>query len=220
MLAEQTVEEIIQIVAAYPQVKRVYVYGSQSNGEVGLRSDIDLAIEAPAMSAREFAVLRMNLEKGLNTLLPLDIVRWDEAEEEFCLRVRRSGSMIFGPEVKVKHSLTRLDTALKRLQIALEVGDGEALQVDATIHRFEFAMDMYYKALKKLLLLEGIRVTSPREAFSQAYLQGWLEDEGLWLQILADRTEAGEIYTAPQGQRLFYRIKTYFPCLKGTRERL
>src|SRR5690554_5023052 len=54
------------------------------------------------------------------------------------------------------HALTRLEEALTR---SAEYDD---IVIDATIQRFEFTIELCWKALKKKLASEGVETTTPR----------------------------------------------------------
>lgn len=58
--------------ARFPQVEHVLVYGSRATGRYRPSSDIDLAVVAPTMSAREFSRLWMALD-DLPILFRLDV---------------------------------------------------------------------------------------------------------------------------------------------------
>ena len=52
-------------------------------------------------------------------------------------------------------ALDTLGRALDRLREALAEPEGNPLAVDGTIQRFEFAIELSWKALRRLLLREG-----------------------------------------------------------------
>jgi nucleotidyltransferase substrate binding protein (TIGR01987 family) len=86
-------------------------------------------------------------------------------------------------------ALLALGRALDRLREALAETEDNPLAIDGTIQRFEFAIELSWKALRRLLLREGVTTTTPREALQEAFRVGWLADEGAWLQMLRDRNE-------------------------------
>lgn len=70
---------------------------------------------------------------------------------------------------KSVQSLLNLGKALERLREALQVPQESVLAVDGTIQRFEFAIELYWKTLKRLLAQEGIVTNTPRETLQRAY---------------------------------------------------
>lgn len=78
---------------------------------------------------------------------------------------------------KIDDSLANLSKAMDRLREALEVPRTDPLVVEGTIQRFEFVIEIFWKALKRALEYEGIVVKTPRESLKQAFAAGWLSDE-------------------------------------------
>ena len=66
-------QQIFDVCVVYPEVERIILYGSRARGDEGLGSDIDLAIDAPDLSSRKFALL-WNAIDDLPIIFPMDIV--------------------------------------------------------------------------------------------------------------------------------------------------
>ncbi|BCJ87161.1 HI0074 family nucleotidyltransferase substrate-binding subunit [Effusibacillus dendaii] len=113
-------------------------------------------------------------------------------------------------------SLHNLGNALQRLREALEVPEDSILAVDGTIQRFEFAIELYWKTLKRLLAQEGVHTNTPRETLQHAFQVHWLEDETAWLQMLRDRNETSHVYDEATAVRIYRHIKQYFPEMERT----
>jgi nucleotidyltransferase substrate binding protein (TIGR01987 family) len=77
-------------------------------------------------------------------------------------------------EQKAQQSLENLRKALQRLQEALQESSENSLIIDGTIQRFEFVFELYWKTFKRLLILEGIETSTPREALKKAYEVRWI----------------------------------------------
>ncbi|MZP28189.1 nucleotidyltransferase [Heliobacterium undosum] len=119
-------------------------------------------------------------------------------------------------EQKAAQSLLNLGNALKRLKEALREPEANTLVIDGTIQRFEFVIKLYWKTLKRLLLLEGIETTTPREALRQAFKVGWIQDENVWLQMLKDRNETSHIYDETAAKRIYRNIQSNYGILDET----
>ena len=119
-------------------------------------------------------------------------------------------------EFKARHSLERLGDALDRLDEALAAPETDGLTLDATIQRFEFVIELYWKTLKRLLELEGVSTTTPREALQGAFQAQWIDDETVWLQMLRDRNESSHIYDEAAARRIYEHIRNYAPRLRQT----
>lgn len=73
---------------------------------------------------------------------------------------------------KVDDSLANLGKAVDRLREALQAPRSSPLVFEGTIQRFEFVIEIFWKALKRALEYEGILVKTPRESLKQAYAAG------------------------------------------------
>jgi predicted nucleotidyltransferase len=68
-----------------PFVEKIFLYGSRSRGDHYDRSDIDLAIECPDASFRDWQTILTIIEDA-DTLLKIDCVRFDTLSESNPLR--------------------------------------------------------------------------------------------------------------------------------------
>lgn len=119
---------------------------------------------------------------------------------------------------QMKATLESLGRALRRLEEALAQPVEDPLVVDATIQRFEFTIELFWKALKRCLEFEGIGTSTPRHALQQAYQAGWLQDESKWLQMLRDRNETSHTYDEAKAREIYERIRTNAPELRAACE--
>ncbi|MGD9153658.1 MAG: HI0074 family nucleotidyltransferase substrate-binding subunit [Gammaproteobacteria bacterium] len=117
-------------------------------------------------------------------------------------------------KTKAKQSLENLGKALTRLQEALAESDMNALIIDATIQRFEFTLELFWKTLKRFLALEGMETNTPKEALKKAYTARWLENEAIWLQMLEDRNSTSHVYEEKKAQEIYQHVRQYFPELQ------
>lgn len=115
-----------------------------------------------------------------------------------------------------KESFQSLGDALDRLQEVLDMPlDEHRVVLDATIQRFEFTFELFWKTLKRFLYLEGVETKSPRETLKMAYQLKWLNDEQLWLNMLRDRNETSHVYDEDKAKEIYNKIKQYYPHLRS-----
>ena len=112
---------------------------------------------------------------------------------------------------KVEMSLRNLRRALDRLGEALEVPESNTLAIDGTIQRFEFALELFWKTLKRLLAEEGVETSTPKDTLRKAFQAGWLTDETAWLQMLSDRNTTSHIYDEETAKRIYDNIRRNYP---------
>lgn len=76
-LSPQIIESIKAEIRHFPEVRAAYLFGSRARGDFKDQSDIDIAIDAPTMTATDFAQL-WNAIDALPIAFPLDCV-WLQA---------------------------------------------------------------------------------------------------------------------------------------------
>ena len=87
------------------------------------------------------------------------------------------------------------------------------LAVDATIQRFEFALELFWKTCKRCLFLHGIETNSPRDTIIAAFQNHWISDQETWLQMLKDRNETSHVYDEMMAERIYSNVQQYLPVL-------
>jgi nucleotidyltransferase substrate binding protein (TIGR01987 family) len=55
---------------------------------------------------------------------------------------------------------------------------------DSAIKRFELTYELAWKSLKNYLYDQGVIAKTPREAFSEAFKLGLIQDEPIWLEMI------------------------------------
>ena len=123
-------------------------------------------------------------------------------------------------ERKRETTLANLQRALARLQEALAISSDAPLAIDGTIQRYEFAIELTWKSIKRVLMDEGIETATPREAIKAAFKARWIDDEMLWLAMLKDRNATSHIYDEETARKIYGRIGNYFPTMQRALETL
>lgn len=226
----------LQKLEQLPFIEKIWLYGSRARGDSRDRSDIDLAIECPSATFLDWQKA-LDIIENADTLLKIDCVRLEELKpdspfkkhilrdrkllfqrREYNLKEETGGIMI---ESRLKINFDALGKALERLKEAIDAPiDKHRLSIDATIQRFEFTMELFWKNFKNFLEYEKKRVLSPRDAVAQAYQSEWMNDEKLWLRMFDDRNFTSHNYGQESADDIYARIKTYYPEMKAVYETL
>lgn len=90
----EAIHRLVARLSAEPSVRRVILFGSRARGDAGLRSDVDLAVEAPGASAQDWFRLA-DLAEDADTLLSIDLVRFEDAPPELRERIAAEGRALF-----------------------------------------------------------------------------------------------------------------------------
>ena len=94
MPVHPALRHLVRQLAEQPHVRRVWLFGSRARGDARQRSDIDLAIEAPAATRREWLDM-CHLVEEADTLLPIDVVRLEEASRSLRASIQKEGRVLF-----------------------------------------------------------------------------------------------------------------------------
>jgi predicted nucleotidyltransferase len=88
------IEELAGKLARHPAIERVWLFGSRARGDNFERSDIDLAIEAPAMDHDDWLRIKLDFADEAPTLLLIDLVRLEEVPEILREQILEEGIVI------------------------------------------------------------------------------------------------------------------------------
>lgn len=108
---------------------------------------------------------------------------------------------------KFKKALTALEAIY--LKPILE----DRANIDATIQRFEFTVELAWKFLKGYFEERDIQLNYPKEIIMKAFEVALINDEEVWLQMLRDRNMTSHTYDEKLADEIYDRIKKYVPEL-------
>lgn len=123
--------------------------------------------------------------------------------------------------IKIDLAFSKLEKALLALEIAaFKPMQDDKMNVDATIQRFEFTIELFWKLLKSILEEKGIEVQYPKDVLREAYKGHLINDELLWLSILKDRNLTSHTYDDKLANEVYIRIQKYVPLFRSTFDKL
>ena len=110
--------------------------------------------------------------------------------------------------------IQNFEKALKRLEDGVKEAQNE-LDKDGVIQRFEFSVELLWKALRAILLYKGIECFSPRDCIKAAYKANIIDDDEIILDMLEDRNISSHV-NVEKSNEIFKRIsKVYLDYLKN-----
>jgi nucleotidyltransferase substrate binding protein (TIGR01987 family) len=122
---------------------------------------------------------------------------------------------------KIELKLEKLRKALGALEaIYLKPTLEDRSNIDATIQRFEFTFELFWKVLKDFFYHKGLEINYPRDVIKQAYADKLVNNESLWLQMLKDRNLTSHTYDEILADQIFNHIKSYVPLLRESFEKI
>ena len=98
--------------------------------------------------------------------------------------------------------------------------DPDRGNIDASIQRFEFTIELFWKLLKRILESRGLEVPYPKNVLQAAYAGGLIDNEEIWLQMLIDRNQTLNTYNEVLANEIYERIKVYMPAFRKSLEGL
>ncbi len=202
-----------------PFVEAIWLYGSRARQDNIERSDIDLAILCPQATEEEWRKIQEIIENA-NTLLHIDIVRFDALSENDKIRYNILKDKVVLFERKPNSypwydSFLDLSEALEKLQEMVQEPEMEKSYVkDATIQRFEFCAELFWKTLKKICIEEEYDVDSPKEVLEKSFQLKLIDDAPLWTLMIKDRNKTSHIYNWKLSTEIYYRIKSYYDAMQ------
>lgn len=202
-----------------PFVEAIWLYGSRARENNRAHSDIDLAIICPKATAEDWSLIQQ-IVTDADTMFHIDVVRFDALEERDKIKENIFKDKIVLFERKPNSypwydSFLDLGEALEQLQEMVREPETENSYVrDATIQRFEFCFELFWKTLKKICLYEQYDVASPRSVLAKAFELKLVEDEALWFMMLEDRNQTTHMYRRKLASEIYYRIKNYHPAMQ------
>ena len=115
--------------------------------------------------------------------------------------------------------LERVKQALSTLEEVLAMPYTVIVR-DASIQRFEYTFEITWKLFKKAAKLEGIEVTSPRQALRSAYQLGIITDIDIWFEMLEDRNMTSHTYDQYIANKVYESAKRLPQELKNAMVRI
>ncbi|MDD4855884.1 MAG: HI0074 family nucleotidyltransferase substrate-binding subunit [Sulfuricurvum sp.] len=208
------INEIKTIILKYAKPTRIYLYGSQANGEANKSSDIDIAYDDENFKDH---YLIDNDIKNISTLVKLDVKNIAKTEERFKNRVKSTGRVLYSStkQLRAQDGLYNFSNALDRFASAVDryeefKNEGfEDVYLDLIVKRFEFTYEMSWKALKRYLEFLGFEPKSPRMTFKEAYAQQLIEDEDVWLDMIEQRNLTSHIYDESEIEEILNKRELY-----------
>ena len=73
----------------------MWLYGSRARGDNFERSDIDLAVEAPAMEDADWFRMKFDVVDEAPTLLLIDLVRLEEVPDHLREQIQEEGVVLY-----------------------------------------------------------------------------------------------------------------------------
>ena len=221
--------QFIKKIARLPFVEEIWLYGSRARGDNAERSDFDIAITCKDATNMQWQSV-MEIVDSADTLLKIDCIRFDTLRDsdklksniEACKYTLYQKQGNYMSKLLWQDHFKNLGKAIMALEEVLDLPDVEKVSYlrDATIQRFEFVVELYWKVLKKFLTYEKVETTTPRDVLNKAFQYHFIDNESTWLSMIDDRNSTSHIYSEEEALRIFFKIQAYYPVISDTYSKL
>ena len=93
--------------------------------------------------------------------------------------------------------------------------------MDSCIKRFEFCYELFWKALKKLLIEEeSIEANSPKQVFKEAYKLGWVSSENIILDMIDARNLTSHTSDEQTANNIYKKLPKIYDLMKDLNNQL
>lgn len=207
----------------YDFIEKAVLIGSRAKGEIKRESDYDIILFGEGSSLEE-----LKQEIDLKIPYKVDLI----LEKYLAIEVIKEmliGSRILYKKIENKafekfyHKFLNFKNAFIKYENAIEImktcdEDMEEFLRDATIKRYEFTYEMFYKTINSLLKYDGFEVAGSRDAFrkyNENYNCG--SDIEIIMNMLNSRNNTSHSYSLEMSRIEFKKITEiyYKEILKG-----
>jgi nucleotidyltransferase substrate binding protein (TIGR01987 family) len=124
-------------------------------------------------------------------------------------------------QLRWEESYLALGNALDRFAEALTLESKYPVDIarDATIQRFEFTFELFWKTLKKIAQYKGSPANLPRDALAEAFRSQWIDDETAWMAMLADRNITSHVYRESDAEAIYAKLPAYYQLMREAYQR-
>ncbi len=104
--------------------------------------------------------------------------------------------------------------ALLELEQALAESSENQLIQAGCIQYFEFCFELAWKSVKSVAEQEGLECHSPKTCLKVAHQNGWVEEEPLWLEMLASRNRMSHTCDSSTALSIYHHLTEFLQTLQ------
>jgi len=107
------------------------------------------------------------------------------------------------------------EKALKDFEVALSTHADSALVRAGCIQYFEFCFELAWKSIKVFGSELGLEnCNSPKGCLKQAFANGWIDNELVWLEMLSARNRMSHTYSASDALTIYDSLTGFLPAMR------
>ena len=118
---------------------------------------------------------------------------------------------------QIQEAFEKTGKALAAFKVMLgKPMDKDRGNIDASIQRFEFSIELFWKLLKRILESRGQDVRYPKDVLQEAYAGNLIDHETVWLTMLEDRNITSHAYNQELADAIYKRLPRYCSEMQAT----
>lgn len=210
-----------------PFVKEIWLFGSRARGDHEQKSDIDIVLVCPEATRADWSRV-LEIIENADSLLKIDCLRFEELNEQsmLCHYIQKEKVILYKKEYTMQEKIDRQivfleDSIIKLEKIVIEPVSKSRAEIEASIQRFRFCLEMFWKTLSLILQSLGGKYTFAKEIFRAAYQGDLIDSEAEWVLMIEDCNEISLIYNECMADMVYKGIKfSYMGIVKRNFENI
>ena len=111
--------------------------------------------------------------------------------------------------------LIDLGKAIDQFEKAMKLPTNDDVVRAGCIQYFEFCFELAWKTVKKIAHDLGVQeCNSPKSALKFAFSGGWLDEEEVWLNMLASRNMMSHTYNAADALKIYDKLPRFVEAIR------
>ena len=111
--------------------------------------------------------------------------------------------------------LNDFEKSLRQLEKAMKVPANDDLIKAGCIQYFEFCFELAWKSIQVLARKQGLTdCLSPKACLREAFANGWIKNEDIWLQMLEARNRMSHTYDTDEALKVYTSLANFLPELQ------
>ena len=108
-----------------------------------------------------------------------------------------------------------LSKAIDQFEKAIAIPTENDVMKAGCIQYFEFCFELAWKTVKQIAGEQGVEsCNSPKSSLKYAFKNGWLDDEEIWLEMLASRNRMSHTYSASNALLIYDKLDGFVDALR------
>lgn len=111
--------------------------------------------------------------------------------------------------------LADFEKSLRQFERVLTVPASDDLIKAGCIQYFEFCFELAWKSIQAVTRKQGLSdCLSPKTCLREAFANGWITNENIWLEMLEARNKMSHTYDTQEALKVYASLRSFLPELQ------